>query len=213
MTSIDRVRGLVQGGSVVVVASTLVVGAAATDAGAITASVPAPGQPAVSQQSPLVTSAMPAGLMSDAADQAALMQAKREQRARALAQRSSGEMFTPTRNYTYSAVFGQAGSWSSGHHTGLDFATAIGTPVMSALAGKVVEAGWDGAYGNRIIVRHDKGIETLYAHLSSTSVSVGDKVTRGQRIGAVGVTGNTSGPHLHFEVIKKDTQRDPKDYL
>ena len=59
-------------------------------------------------------------------------------------------------------------------------------PVLSALAGEVVQAGWDGAYGNRIIVRHDNGVKTMYAHPSSTSVNVGDKVTRGQRIGAVG---------------------------
>ena len=76
---------------------------------------------------------------------------------------------------------------------------------------EVVQARWDGAYGNRIIVRHDNGVKTMYAHLSSTSVNVGDKVTRGQRIGAVGTTGNSSGPH--FEVIKKGTQRDPKAFL
>lgn len=213
MTTIDRVRGFVQGGSVIVVASTLVVGAMATDAGAISEPGLSSEQPAPPEPSMVEGTVLPADLMADAADQAKLTQVKREERARALAQRSSGEMFTPTRRYTYSAVFGQAGGWSSGHHTGLDFVAASGTPVMSALAGKVVEAGWDGAYGHRIIVRHDMGIETLYAHLSSASVDVGDRVTRGQRIGAIGVTGNTSGPHLHFEVIKKGTQRDPQDYL
>ena len=80
-------------------------------------------------------------------------------------------------------------------------------PCAQCIGREVVQAGWDGAYGNRIIVRHDNGVKTMYAHLSSTSVNVGDKVTRGQRIGAVGTTGNSSGPHLHFEVIRGDPAR------
>src|SRR5690606_25544530 len=99
------------------------------------------------------------------------------------------------------------------NHTGLDFAAATGTPVFSALAGKVVESGWGGAYGNHIIVRHDNGAETRYAHLSRAPVSQGQRVRRGQRIGAVGRTRNSRGPHPHFEVIKTGEQRDPAAFL
>jgi murein DD-endopeptidase MepM/ murein hydrolase activator NlpD len=202
---------VLQAGSLAVVVSSLVLGAEVTQASG--ADETAGALPAAPAELALIGQPVSAERMADAATAARRQVEARQKRARALAQRSSGDMLTPTRNYTYSAVFGQPGGWSSGHHTGLDFATATGTPVLSALAGDVVQAGWDGAYGNRIIVRHDNGVKTLYAHLSATSVNVGDKVTRGQRIGAVGTTGNSSGPHLHFEVIKKGTQRDPKAFL
>lgn len=203
---------VLQASGLAVVVSSLLLGAEVTQASSADESAEAP--PAVSaEEVVLIGQPVSAERMADAATAARRQVVARQKRARALAQRSSGDMLTPTRNYTYSAVFGQPGGWSSGYHTGLDFATASGTPVLSALAGEVVRVGWDGAYGNRIIVRHDNGVKTLYAHLSSTSVNVGDKVTRGQRIGAVGTTGNSSGPHLHFEVIKKGTQRDPKAFL
>jgi murein DD-endopeptidase MepM/ murein hydrolase activator NlpD len=202
---------VLQAAGLAVVASSLLLGAEVTQASG--ADEAAEALSAGSAESALIGQPVSADAMAEAATAARRQVVQRQKRARALAQRSSGDMLTPTRNYTYSAVFGQPGGWSSGHHTGLDFATATGTPVLSALAGEVVQAGWDGAYGNRIIVRHDNGVKTMYAHLSSTSVNVGDKVTRGQRIGAVGTTGNSSGPHLHFEVIKKGTQRDPKAFL
>jgi murein DD-endopeptidase MepM/ murein hydrolase activator NlpD len=174
-----------------------------------------PAAPIAPTAPPRVTPpAVEPDMMAQAARKAKQIEVQREKRAQERAQRSSGDMFTPTRNYRNTAYFGQAGSsWSSGHHTGLDFAAAPGTPVFSALAGKVVESGWGGAYGNHIIVRHDNGVETLYAHLSTASVSKGDRVLRGQRIGAVGSTGNSSGPHLHFEVLKNGEQRDPAAFL
>jgi murein DD-endopeptidase MepM/ murein hydrolase activator NlpD len=129
-----------------------------------------------------------------------------------LAQRSSGPMFTPTRNYELTATFGQPGaSWSAGYHTGLDFAAPIGTPVFAALAGKVVRAGWGGAYGNYVVIKHDD-TKTLYAHLNSIAVEDGQKVLRGERIGTLGTTGNSSGPHLHFEVLKDGDPRDPMNF-
>jgi murein DD-endopeptidase MepM/ murein hydrolase activator NlpD len=218
MKGSDRIRGLAQAGSGVIVASALGMGIMASAAGASPRLGLEPGGASTEEQDAtdelgLVSQVLPADLMSDAATQARKIEIAREKRARVRAHRSSGQMFTPTRNYKYSAVFGQAGGWSSGHHTGLDFAAPDGTPVMSALAGEVVKSGYDGAYGNRIIVRHAQGIKTMYAHLSSTAVEVGDEVLRGERIGAVGTTGNSSGPHLHFEVIKKGTQRDPQAYL
>ncbi|BBA95924.1 putative secreted peptidase [Actinacidiphila reveromycinica] len=90
--------------------------------------------------------------------------------------------------------------WSSGSHTGVDFLVGSGTPVHVVAAGTVVSAGWDGAYGNDVIVHHADGRYTLYGHLSKTLVSAGQTVTEGQEIGVSGATGNVTGPHLHFEV-------------
>ncbi|WP_197362029.1 M23 family metallopeptidase, partial [Streptomyces clavuligerus] len=90
--------------------------------------------------------------------------------------------------------------WSSGYHTGVDFSAATGTPVRSVGPGTVVSAGWNGAYGNEIVVRHADGTYSQYAHLSAVSVAAGQGVTGGQEIGLVGSTGNSSGPHLHLEI-------------
>lgn len=92
-----------------------------------------------------------------------------------------------------------SGRWSSGHHTGIDFHAAWGTSVHAVGAGTVVEADWGGAYGNNVVIRMFDGMYTQYGHLSSIEVSVGQTVTPGQRIGLSGATGNTTGPHLHFE--------------
>ncbi len=211
----NRIPEVLQGTSVALVAGALVLGAVPGGTDVVLASAeqpPATAQPPA-QPSPDVEVLSP-DRMNEAADTAKRIEIQRAKRAEQRAQRSSGDMFTPTRNYRHSAYFGQAGSsWSSGHHTGLDFATAPGTPVFSALAGRVVEAGWGGAYGNHIIVRHDNGVETLYAHLNSIAVDKGDRVLRGERIGAVGNTGNSHGPHLHFEVLKNGDQRDPENFL
>ncbi|APU42582.1 M23 family metallopeptidase [Streptomyces sp. NPDC056254] len=91
------------------------------------------------------------------------------------------------------------GMWSSGSHTGIDFHAASGTSVHAVGFGTVVEAGWGGAYGNNVVIKHNDGTFTQYGHLSSLSVSVGQQVTPGQQIGLSGSTGNSSGPHLHFE--------------
>ncbi|TKA09400.1 M23 family metallopeptidase [Actinacidiphila oryziradicis] len=106
--------------------------------------------------------------------------------------------------------------WSSGYHTGTDFAASSGTPVGSVGRGTVVQGGYDGSYGNDVIIRMPDGMYTLYGHLSSINVSVGQSVIPGQRIGLSGATGNVTGPHLHFEV--RTTQSygsdvDPVAYL
>jgi nucleoid-associated protein YgaU len=90
--------------------------------------------------------------------------------------------------------------YTLGYHTGADFSAASGTPVVAATNGTVVASDTSSAYGNNIQIKAADGRYLLYAHLSSKSVSVGQHVTVGQRIGAVGATGNASGPHLHFEV-------------
>ncbi|WP_030543508.1 transglycosylase family protein [Streptomyces albus] len=92
------------------------------------------------------------------------------------------------------------GSWSSGYHTGVDFSVATGTSVKSIGSGTVVSAGWAGSYGNEVVVRHADGRFSQYAHLSSLSVSAGQTVQGGQQLGLSGSTGNSTGPHLHFEV-------------
>ncbi|MGW0085292.1 transglycosylase family protein [Streptomyces sp. NPDC003393] len=90
--------------------------------------------------------------------------------------------------------------WSKGYHTGVDFAVPTGTSVHAAGAGRVVDAGWGGAYGYQVVIRHADGRYTQYGHLSAISVRAGQTVTAGQRIGRSGATGNVTGPHLHFEV-------------
>jgi murein DD-endopeptidase MepM/ murein hydrolase activator NlpD len=107
----------------------------------------------------------------------------------------------PTSSYTITSTFGEAGSmWSSGQHTGLDFAAPTGTPVKAVHGGTVKSAGWSGSYGYRIVLELDDGTEVLYAHLSSMTASAGQTVTTGETIGRVGATGNVTGPHLHLEV-------------
>lgn len=91
-------------------------------------------------------------------------------------------------------------SWSKGYHTGVDFPVPTGTSVKSVAEGSVVTAGWGGSFGYQVVVRHGDGRYTQYAHLSAISVRAGQSVGTGQRIGRSGSTGNSSGPHLHFEV-------------
>lgn len=92
------------------------------------------------------------------------------------------------------------GSWSSGYHTGVDFPVATGTAIKAVGPGEVVSAGWAGAYGYQVVIRHSDGRYSQYAHLSALGVKAGHKVSGGQRIGRSGSTGNTTGPHLHFEM-------------
>ncbi|MGW2564234.1 M23 family metallopeptidase [Streptomyces sp. NPDC001514] len=107
----------------------------------------------------------------------------------------------PTSSYTITSTFGQAGSmWSSGYHTGLDFAAPTGTPTKAVHGGTVKSAGWSGSYGYRIVLELEDGTEVWYCHLSSMTVGVGQTVTTGETIGRVGATGNVTGPHLHLEV-------------
>ncbi|MFJ2761193.1 transglycosylase family protein [Streptomyces prasinus] len=91
-------------------------------------------------------------------------------------------------------------SWSKGYHTGVDFPVPTGTSVKSVAPGTVVSAGWEGSFGYQVVVRHTDGRYSQYAHLSAISVRSGQSVTAGQGLGRSGSTGNSSGPHLHFEV-------------
>ena len=107
-------------------------------------------------------------------------------------------------------------SWSKGYHTGVDFAVATGTSVKAVAAGRVVSSGWAGSFGYQVVIRHGDGRYTQYAHLSAISVKSGQGVGAGQRIGRSGSTGNSTGPHLHFEVRTGPgfgTDIDPVAYL
>jgi murein DD-endopeptidase MepM/ murein hydrolase activator NlpD len=98
-------------------------------------------------------------------------------------------------------------------HAGIDFRGSTGTPILSSGDGTVVFAGVRGGYGNTVIIDHGGQLATLYAHQSAMAVGEGQSVRRGQVIGAVGSTGNSTGPHLHFEVRAAGTPVDPMNYL
>ncbi|MEU6993090.1 M23 family metallopeptidase [Streptomyces sp. NPDC046465] len=111
----------------------------------------------------------------------------------------------PVNDYTLSASFGLGGNMWSSKHSGQDFAVPIGTSVASVHGGTVVKAGPNGAgdgpaYGNAVVIKHSNGTFSQYAHLSKIDVRVGQAVGTGQHIAASGNTGNSSGPHLHFEI-------------
>jgi murein DD-endopeptidase MepM/ murein hydrolase activator NlpD len=116
---------------------------------------------------------------------------------------------TPVVTYTLTAHFGEASGLWAHRHTGQDFAAPTGTPVRAAGDAVVVSTAPDGPYGNTIVLRHSDGTETWYCHLSAFLTHPGDVVTAGQVIGRVGATGNTTGPHLHFEV--RPHGKDPVD--
>lgn len=98
-------------------------------------------------------------------------------------------------------------------HYGIDLAVAVGTPVYAAAGGTVTYAGSMGTYGVIVIIDHGNNVETRYAHLSRTAVSVGQRVRRGQLIAYSGNTGNSTGPHLHFEIRYRGQAVDPILYL
>lgn len=98
-------------------------------------------------------------------------------------------------------------------HQGLDIAAPMGTTVQAASGGTVISAGWYGGYGNYILIDHGGGMATGYGHLSQIFVSAGQPVQKGQAIGAVGSTGMSTGPHLHFEVRLQGKPTDPAGYL
>jgi murein DD-endopeptidase MepM/ murein hydrolase activator NlpD len=126
---------------------------------------------------------------------------KEESRERADRSTATRQGFVAPVNASLGTPYRKAGSsWSKGYHTGIDFPVPTGTTVKSVAPGTVVSAGWGGSYGYQVVVRHVDGRYSQYAHLSAISVRDGQSVSAGQRIGRSGSTGNSSGPHLHFEV-------------
>ena len=113
-------------------------------------------------------------------------------------------------NFPVTQRFGEKITNPAGH-TGIDYALYLGTPVMAALDGKVSRTAYLGTgYGTHIVLEHDGGLETVYAHLSHISVAIGDEVREGQLIGRSGNSGNSTGAHLHFEVRRLGVPVDPE---
>lgn len=112
-----------------------------------------------------------------------------------------------------SSRFGVRSSIRSSAHTGLDIATSTGTPIQAAAPGTVTFSGYKGSYGNMIVITHANGVQTYYGHCSQLYVSAGTSVSQGQTIAAVGSTGNSTGPHLHFEVRINGVAYNPQNYV
>ncbi len=104
-------------------------------------------------------------------------------------------------------------AWQGKVHTGTDYGVKTGTTVKASCGGTVIQAGWNGGYGYCVTIQHSGGIKTRYAHLSKVLVSVGQKVSQGQKIALSGNTGNSTGPHLHFEIIVNGKYVDARTYL
>jgi murein DD-endopeptidase MepM/ murein hydrolase activator NlpD len=128
-----------------------------------------------------------------------------------------GELFSwPVRSYRFTSGYGMrsdpfTGQWRM--HTGIDLANAVGTPIYASRPGRVVHAENSATYGNLIIIDHFDGFRSLYAHLSTVSVQVGQRVTRDQMIGRMGNTGRSTGAHLHFAVFRNNRPEDPLKHL
>ncbi|OIV38017.1 hypothetical protein BIV57_08045 [Mangrovactinospora gilvigrisea] len=114
--------------------------------------------------------------------------------------RAAAPWIAPVTRYSLSAGFNQAGSHWAHRHSGQDFAVPTGTPVHAAGTGTVIVSGCGGAYGLNVVIKHPGGWYTQYGHLSRLQVRPGEQVVTGQQIGLSGSTGNSTGPHLHFEV-------------
>lgn len=133
--------------------------------------------------------------------------AKERAAAKAAADRKKREDFKklqaswvkPVDTYELGSTYGVSGDRWSSNHSGQDLVVPTGTSVKAAHTGTVVEAGWGGSYGNNVVIKHGPNSYTQYAHLSKLNVQVGDQVNTAQEIGKSGSTGNSTGPHLHFE--------------
>ena len=107
----------------------------------------------------------------------------------------------------------ETGDGLLGYHSGLDISNTEGTPIQATADGEVIEAGWMERYGNGVVVAHSDHVETLYAHMSRVKVKVGQKVSRGDILGAMGHTGNATGVHLHYEVRLNNRPVNPQPYM
>jgi murein DD-endopeptidase MepM/ murein hydrolase activator NlpD len=123
----------------------------------------------------------------------------------------------PVKNYeTVSKQFGKVAhpvSNAQMRHEGIDFDVPVGTPVLAASAGKVIQAGTIAGYGTVVKIQHAHRTQTFYAHLSKLAVKKGETVQRGEVIAYSGGSGLSSAPHLHYEVIVKDQPVDPSSYV
>ncbi|MFG2981459.1 peptidoglycan DD-metalloendopeptidase family protein [Streptomyces sp. NPDC048258] len=169
------------------------------EAAPVAETAPAPAPKAAPKSAPKAAPKLAPKSAPKPAEKAA--PAQQDSAAEAPASQQSAAGFVAPVSGGISTQYKVAGSmWSSGYHTGVDFIASSGTTVKAVGAGTVVSAGWAGAYGNEVIIKHEDGTYSQYGHLSQLSVSAGQSVTGGQRIGLSGSTGNSTGPHLHFEI-------------
>ena len=122
----------------------------------------------------------------------------------------SGTLRSPVTGGTVTSRFGRRGS---GTHTGIDIGLPSGTSIVAADGGTVTFAGWSGGYGYMVKISHGSSTQTWYAHCSALLVSAGQEVAKGQPIARVGSTGNSTGPHLHFEVRINGSAVNPAPYI
>lgn len=123
---------------------------------------------------------------------------------------ATGTFDMPLISYYFSSGFGPR--WGR-MHTGIDLAAPTGTNVRAADGGRIIEAGWHGSYGYMVQIDHGNGFTSIYGHNSQIYVSIGDEVAKYQTIAAVGSTGNSTGPHCHFEIRKNNVAVNPMNYL
>ena len=126
----------------------------------------------------------------------------------------NGYFTHPCPGYTYqSSYFGEIRVFETGGHKGHDYAAPTGTPTYAAAAGTVTIAGYSPSAGNWVVINHGNGLTTKYMHHSALCVSAGQHVEKGQQIGYVGSTGQSTGPHLHFQVEEYGVAVNPDKYL
>ncbi|MCX4963926.1 M23 family metallopeptidase [Streptomyces sp. NBC_00654] len=204
--SVSRVRGAVLAAGL---GASMVLGAGAAFASGTTS---APGTATLAAGATADSVAQQAEAQSKAATAAKQAAAKKAADAKktaaakkASAKKKAASWKAPVDHYELSASYGTGGARWAAKHSGQDFAVPIGTKVNAAHAGTVVKAGPNGggdgpAYGNAVVIKHANGKYSQYAHLSKINVHIGQHVNTGQKIALSGNTGNSSGPHLHFEI-------------
>ena len=127
---------------------------------------------------------------------------------------ADGELCWPLPSHTYiSCHFGEADAFGNAGHRGTDIPAPEGTPILAAHSGTVMISGWNNSYGNQVLLDNGEGLSTRYAHMTQTAVTAGEAVTAGQVIGYVGSTGDSTGNHLHFEVMQNGVRVNPMDMV
>ena len=127
---------------------------------------------------------------------------------------ADGELCWPLPGHTYiSCHFGEVDAFGNAGHRGTDIPAPEGTPILAAHSGTVLVSGWNDSYGNQVLLDNGAGLSTRYAHMTATAVTAGETVTAGQVIGYVGSTGDSTGNHLHFEVMQNGVRVNPMDMV
>ena len=116
-------------------------------------------------------------------------------------------------NRLLSCHFGEVDAFGNAGHRGTDIPAPEGTPILAAHSGTVLVSGWNDSYGNQVLLDNGAGLSTRYAHMTQTAVTAGEAVTAGQIIGYVGSTGDSTGNHLHFEVMQNGVRMNPLELV